>query len=146
MPRYGYQESVDLPLQTRIEEGPLPDLLRSGDGVDRLLYLSQLAPPNPDSVMKIRCKRAVEVLGELPLLSWTDSGSLPDLRTRVTTTLKAGSTAVVPLNVIVEIPPDHFGVLLLRSSLAVKGLLLTGGLIDNSYRWASSSLVFAVFF
>lgn len=82
--------------------------------------------------MKIRCKRLEA--SELPLLSRADCGSLPDLSARVSVTLKAGQPTLVPLNLCLEIPPEHFGVLLLRSSLALRGLLLSGGLIDNSYR------------
>ena len=84
--------------------------------------------------MKIKCNRVCAP--DLPLLTRADSGSLPDLRTRERTILKRGEATVVPLNIRLEIPPAHFGILLLRSSLASKGLLLSGGLIDNSFRYS----------
>lgn len=77
---------------------------------------------------------------DLPPVTRADSGSLPDLRSRISVELKpeAEETCVVPLNVRIELPPGHFGVLYLRSSLAVRGVVLSGGIIDNSFRWLFS--------
>ncbi len=86
------------------------------------------------SDMKIKCNRVCAP--DLPLLTQADGGSLPDLRTRERSILRKGEATAVPLNLRLEIPPNHFGLLLLRSSLALKGLLLSGGLIDNSFRYA----------
>lgn len=96
--------------------------------------------------MSVRFSR-VSQADELPPLTSADSGSLPDLRSRIDVTLESDNTKThkIPLNVRVEIPQAHFGILFLRSSLALKGLSLTAGLIDNSFRFFSV-LVFFVFF
>jgi dUTP pyrophosphatase len=48
--------------------------------------------------------------------------------------LQAGETTLVSTGVAVEIPSGHFGLVKDRSSLAVKGLRTSAGVIDSDYR------------
>ena len=46
----------------------------------------------------------------------------------------AGKTARIDVNLYIKLPDDHFMLLLSRSGLAAKGLLVVGGVIDPDYR------------
>lgn len=45
-----------------------------------------------------------------------------------------GSMRTIDLGVAVQIPPGHFGLLTLRSSIARRGVISLGGIIDSDYR------------
>lgn len=49
-------------------------------------------------------------------------------------TVQPGKTVVVPTGLKVALPVGHYGQILSRSSLAVNGIVTTGGVIDASYR------------
>ncbi|MBT3268813.1 dUTP diphosphatase [Candidatus Poribacteria bacterium] len=51
-----------------------------------------------------------------------------------TVTLVPGETALVSTGIAVEIPAGHFGLVKDRSSLALKGLRTSAGVIDSDYR------------
>jgi dUTP pyrophosphatase len=52
-----------------------------------------------------------------------------------------GRQQIVPLNYAVQIPVGYYGQLTIRSSLAARGLLLLGGVIDNDYRGEVKAIV-----
>jgi len=49
-------------------------------------------------------------------------------------TLGPGQTALVPTGVAMEIPAGHFGLIKDRSSMALRGLRTSAGVIDSDYR------------
>jgi dUTP pyrophosphatase len=49
-------------------------------------------------------------------------------------TLAPGQTALVPTGVAMEIPAGHFGLIKDRSSMALRGLRTSAGVIDSDYR------------
>jgi dUTP pyrophosphatase len=74
---------------------------------------------------------------ELPLPERKTTGSAAyDLSARVDTKIPAGSFGRVPLNVAIELPEGHWGLLAVRSSLHKQGLMPANGIgiIDHDYR------------
>jgi dUTP pyrophosphatase len=55
--------------------------------------------------------------------------------------LEPGRPIIIPLNYAVQIPTGYYGQLTIRSSLAAKGLLLLGGVIDSDYRGEVKAIV-----
>lgn len=53
----------------------------------------------------------------------------------------AGESAEVPTGVYVELPPNHFGLILPKSSANRKGWICRVGVIDNGYRGELLALV-----
>jgi len=51
-----------------------------------------------------------------------------------TLTILAGQTCKVKTGIALELPAKHVGLLRDRSSLGVKGIIVTGGVIDPDYR------------
>ncbi len=76
--------------------------------------------------MKIKIKRFDL---ELPLPAYKSPGAAAmDLSARVTTTIAPGKVELVPLNVAIEIPENHWVLLSARSSLHKKGLTAANGI------------------
>ncbi len=65
----------------------------------------------------------------------TDGAAAYDLSARVDIEVPAGGFALVPLNVAVELPAGHWGLLAARSSLHKLGLIPANGIgvIDHDY-------------
>lgn len=84
--------------------------------------------------MKVRLKRLDT---SLPLPRYETSGSVGfDLLARIDTRVEAGSLALVPANLIVEVPTGYMLIVASRSSLPKKKNLLTPhgiGIIDHDY-------------
>ncbi len=84
--------------------------------------------------MKVRLKR---LDSELPLPRYETSGAVGfDLLARVDTLVEPGALALVPANLIVEVPSGYMLVIASRSSLPKKKGLLTPhgiGIIDHDY-------------
>ena len=75
--------------------------------------------------MKIRIKR---IDGSIPLPEYKTAGSAGfDLASRERVEIPSKELALVPLNVIVDLPDGHMLMLAARSSLPKKGLLLANG-------------------
>lgn len=55
--------------------------------------------------------------------------------------IEPGLPLVIPLNYAVQIPHGHYGQLAIRSSLALRGLMLLGGVIDSDYRGEVRAIV-----
>ena len=74
----------------------------------------------------------------LPLPAYArDDDAGADLRATTTVTLAPGARALVPTGVAVAIPTGHVGLLVARSSLAVKKAMTLAngvGVIDSDYR------------
>ena len=64
----------------------------------------------------------------------TPDSACYDLTTHNAVVVPAHGIAMVPLNLKMAIPPGYFLLILSRSSLAVKGLVTLGGVIDSDYR------------
>lgn len=62
----------------------------------------------------------------------TDAGM--DLFASESVTLEIGETKVVSTGIAIELDEGYVGKIESRSSLASKGLFITGGVIDSSYR------------
>jgi dUTP pyrophosphatase len=83
--------------------------------------------------MKIRIKRFDTTL---PLPQYKTAGAAAfDCTVRLTTTVEAKSTALVPLNIAIQLPTGHCALLQARSSLPKRGLMIANGvgLIDEDY-------------
>lgn len=57
-----------------------------------------------------------------------------DLKAAEAVTIRAGERALIDVGVRVQLPTNYYGQLASRSSLAVKGLDVCAGVIDNDYR------------
>jgi dUTP pyrophosphatase len=65
----------------------------------------------------------------LPLPEYKTSGAAAfDLYAREETTIPAHGVGYVPLNIALQLPPDHFALLAARSSLHKKGLMMANGI------------------
>ena len=95
--------------------------------------------------MQIRIKR-IDL--ELPLPKYESGGAVGfDLITRETTTIDPGEIALVPGNVIVEVPEGHALLILPRSSLPRKKALVCPhsiGVIDQDYHGPEDELLVQV--
>ena len=69
----------------------------------------------------------------LPTRGSRDSAGL-DLYAATDVTIKANSTALLPLGISVSIPRGFYGQIASRSGLATKGLVVEAGVIDSDYR------------
>lgn len=73
----------------------------------------------------------------LPLPGYKTAGAAAmDLYARETTVIPARGVGYVPLNIALQLPPDHFALLAARSSLHKKGLMMANsiGIGDYDYR------------
>ncbi|XP_063315050.1 deoxyuridine 5'-triphosphate nucleotidohydrolase-like [Pelobates fuscus] len=57
-----------------------------------------------------------------------------DLRARKEERLKTGQVQMFPTGIGIQIPPGHFGLIAPRSSFALKGIHVMGGVIDADYQ------------
>jgi len=83
--------------------------------------------------MKVRIRRIDK---ELPLPEYKTAGAVAfDLASRVAMTINPKEVAYVPLNVVIEAPPDHMLMMAARSSLHKKGLMLANGIgiVDRDF-------------
>ena len=64
-----------------------------------------------------------------------------DITASMTVTIPAGEVALVPLNLRLSIPEDHFLLLQSRSGLATKGIFALGGVIDSDYRQEVKAII-----
>lgn len=74
---------------------------------------------------------------ELALPEYKTAGAAAlDLAARETTQIPARGVGYVPLNIALQLPPDHFALLAARSSLHKKGLMMANsiGIGDYDYR------------
>jgi len=76
--------------------------------------------------MKIRCKRFDTSLP--PLAYASAKAAALDLYARETITIAPRAVSMVPLNVALEIPADHWVLLAARSSLHKRGLMMANGI------------------
>ncbi|MBU1967423.1 dUTP diphosphatase [Patescibacteria group bacterium] len=58
----------------------------------------------------------------------TDKAAALDLYARVDITIAPKKVGYVPLNIALELPPDHWALLAARSSLHKKGLMMANGI------------------
>lgn len=84
--------------------------------------------------MKIKALRDVPGLQEfVKYAHYTDAGI--DLIAAKNITIPQGHWVLVPTGIAVELPANHFGLVLPRSGLSKElGLQILGGVIDNGYR------------
>ncbi|HEX7018196.1 MAG TPA: dUTP diphosphatase [Patescibacteria group bacterium] len=76
--------------------------------------------------MKIKIKRFDT---SLPLPEYKSPGAAAlDLAARETVTIAPRTTNMIPLNIALELPPDHWVLLAARSSLHKKGLIMANGI------------------
>ncbi len=70
-----------------------------------------------------------------------------DLAARVTTTIQPGSVELVPLNIALVLPPNHWVLLAARSSLFKKGLQMANGIGvgDEDYKGDSDEYQAALY-
>lgn len=57
-----------------------------------------------------------------------------DLHSAVATVIESGTCSLVPIGIALVLPENTYGRIACRSSLAVKGLSVEGGVIDSDYR------------
>jgi len=81
--------------------------------------------------MKIKIKRFDK---SLPMPEYKTSGAAAfDLYVRENTTVQAQSTALIPLNIALQLPKNHWVMMSARSSLHKKGLMLANGIGVGDY-------------
>jgi dUTP pyrophosphatase len=81
--------------------------------------------------MKVIIKRFDK---DLPLPEYkTDGAAAMDLYARQDITIPAGEVVLVPLNVAIQIPKDHWVLVSARSSLHKKGLMVANGIGVGDY-------------
>jgi dUTP pyrophosphatase len=122
-PHQSTEESENQP--TRPEQ-PFP-FLPSG--------MSQYLPDTSDSDLldSIRTLE-VDVTAGSNVPEWaTDGSAAYDVKAHQTIVIPPNSTGLVPLNLRLATPKNHFMYLLFRSSLALKGITIEGGVIDPDY-------------
>lgn len=74
--------------------------------------------------LKIKCFDT-----SLPLPAYqSEKAAALDLYARRTVEIAPGEVVYVPLNIALELPPDHFALVVARSSLHKKGLMLANGI------------------
>jgi dUTP pyrophosphatase len=64
----------------------------------------------------------------------TEHAAAFDLYTIENTTVRTGKTVKIKTGIALEIPTGYFGLIKDRSSLASKGIITVGGVIDSDYR------------
>jgi dUTP pyrophosphatase len=75
----------------------------------------------------------------LPLPSYqTDGSAAFDLYARKSITIKPKTVEKVPLNVVIQLPKDHWLLMAARSSLHKKGLMLVNGIGVGDYDFRGS--------
>ncbi|CAH2249627.1 deoxyuridine 5 -triphosphate nucleotidohydrolase-like [Pelobates cultripes] len=72
--------------------------------------------------------------GALALYRATPEAAGIDLHARKEERLKRGQVQMFPTGIGIQIPPGHFGLITPRSSLALKGIHVMGGVIDADYQ------------
>lgn len=88
-------------------------------------------------LMKVRIKR---IDCSLPLPEYQTQGSAAfDLYSRLEIKISAKTVSVVPLNVILQLPQDHWALMMARSSLHKKGLMLINGVGVGDYDYRGES-------
>ena len=87
-----------------------------------------------EAVQTLQQTLDVEILNGSNLPQHATPGSAAyDVRAHQNITIQANTTGLVPLNLRLATPPDHFLYLLSRSGLALKGISVEGGVIDPDY-------------
>ena len=71
----------------------------------------------------------------------TDGSAAYDVKAHQTVTIPPNGTGLVPLNLRLATPDDHFMYLLSRSGLALKGITIQGGVIDPDYHQEVKAIV-----
>ena len=122
-PQQSTEESENQP---RRPEQPFP-FLPSG--------MSQYLPDTSDSDLldSIRTLEVDVAAGSDVPARATDGSAAYDVKAHQTIVIPPNSTGVVPLNLRLATPKDHFMQLLSRSGLASKGITIEGGVIDSDY-------------
>ena len=97
--------------------------------------MSQYLPDTSDSdlVDSIRTLEVDVAAGSNVPARATDGSAAYDVKAHQTIVIPPNSTGVVPLNLRLATPKDHFMQLLSRSGLASKGITIEGGVIDSDY-------------
>lgn len=81
--------------------------------------------------MKVKIKRFDN---KLPLPAYSTSGAAAfDLYAREDTVVKPGSVSLVPLNIALQVPDDHWVLVSARSSLHKRGLMMANGIGVGDY-------------
>lgn len=70
----------------------------------------------------------------VPPIRATANAAALDLHSPHKIILAPGKSHMIPLGFCMEIPPQYFMQLVTRSSLAVRGVMTLGGIIDSDYR------------
>lgn len=95
--------------------------------------------------MKVTIKRFDK---SLPLPEYKTKGAAAfDLYAREDTNIPPGGISYVPLNIALQLPPDHWALLAARSSLHKHGLMLANGIGvgDYDYRGDGDEYLAAVY-
>ena len=82
----------------------------------------------------------VELGSDVPTRA-TEGSAAYDVKAHGTVVIPPNGTGLVPLNLTLAIPEDHFMYLISRSGLAAKGITIQGGVIDPDYRQEVKAIV-----
>ncbi len=93
--------------------------------------------------MKVKIKRFDKTI-DLPSYKTLGAACI-DLYSRETIAIKAHEVGLISLNIAIQIPKDHFGVLLARSSTHKMGIMAANGIgiIDSDYCGDNDEISFA---
>lgn len=94
-------------------------------------------------VVKVKIKRFDKTI-DLPSYK-TLGAACVDLYSREIITIKAHKVGLIPLNIAIQIPKNHFGMLIARSSTHKMGILAANGvgILDSDYCGDNDEISFA---
>ena len=96
-------------------------------------YLPSDTAGESDSVDMLRTLEVDVATGSTMPCRATEGSAAYDITAHQTVQVPPHSTALVPLNLRLQCPKDHFLFLLSRSGLALRGIFVEGGVIDPDY-------------
>lgn len=95
--------------------------------------------------MKVKISRVDK---SLPLPEYKTSGAVAfDVYARIETNIPAGGSALIPSNLIIQVPKGHALLLIARSSTHKKGLRFNNavGVVDQDYHGPNDEIMIALY-
>ena len=96
-------------------------------------YLPSDTTSDSDAIEAVRTLEVDVAAGSDVPARATEGSAAYDVKASQTIVVPPYKTGVVPLNLRLATPKDHFMYLISRSGLAVKGITVEGGVIDPDY-------------
>ena len=130
------QQTEESDERQRVPQQPFPLLPR---GAAR--YLPSDTTGDSDAIDAVRTLEVDVAAGSDVPARATEGSAAYDVKAHQTIVVPPNSTGVVPLNLRLATPNDHFLYLMSRSGLAVKGITIEGGVIDPDYHQEVKAII-----